>query len=338
MINPFEKTQLNSTGIYLPRLGFGGAPISGISMKSFGGVEEKEALKIINLAYNKGIRYFDTAPLYGIGNGEKRYSKVLSKKPRNDFVISTKCGRVIDVEKYEKPKFSSEVEYTENKTIKFDFSSDGIKRSLEDSLKRLNLDYIDILLLHDSDVENLETRAKKTALPTMMQLKNEGIVKAIGCGMNEWEMPSRFIDDFNIDVVLLAGRFTLLDHSSFEIFLPKCIENKVKVIIGGPYNSGILADDNLNKNSLFNYENVPQNILKKAMKLNKISKKYNIPLKAASLQYVMNHPAVISTIPGSQSIYELENNIEICNIKIPEEFWKDLIQNSLIPKNAFYPK
>ncbi len=171
-----------------------------------------------------------------------------------------------------------------------------------------------------------------------MQLKNEGIVKAIGCGMNEWEMPSRFIDDFNIDVVLLAGRFTLLDHSSFEIFLPKCIENKVKVIIGGPYNSGILADDNLNKNSLFNYENVPQNILKKAMKLNKISKKYNIPLKAASLQYVMNHPAVISTIPGSQSIYELENNIEICNIKIPEEFWKDLIQNSLIPKNAFYPK
>tara|TARA_Y100001960_G_C14776261_1_gene883345 strand:- start:3202 stop:4218 length:1017 start_codon:yes stop_codon:yes gene_type:complete len=338
LINPFEKTQLNSTGIYLPRLGFGGAPISGISMKSFGGVEEKEALKIINLAYNKGIRYFDTAPLYGIGNGEKRYSKVLSKKPRNDFVISTKCGRVIDVEKYEKPKSSSEVKYTETKTIKFDFSSDGIKRSLDDSLKRLNLDYIDIFLLHDADIENLENEAVKTALPTMIKLKEEGIVKAIGCGMNQWEMPSRFIDNFDLDVVLLAGRFTLLDHSSFEIFLPKCIEKNVKIILGGPYNSGILADNNLNHNSLFDYQHVSENILNKAKKLEKISKKYHIPLKAAALQYVMIHPAVISTIPGPQNMSQLLNNLEICQLNIPEDFWKDLINNSLIPANAFYPK
>jgi D-threo-aldose 1-dehydrogenase len=342
LIDPFEKKQLKSTKIYLPKLGFGGAPVSGLSLGSYGGVKEEEALEIIEQAYTRGIRYFDTAPLYGTGNGEKRYSKILSNKQREDFSISTKCGRIILSEKEKndspKPKFLPGVGYTGDENIRFDFSKDGIRRSLEESLQRLKLDYIDILLLHDADVENLEKEASKTAFPAMLKLRDEGIVKAIGCGMNQWEMPSRFIDEFDLDVVLLAGRFTLLDHSSFEKFLPKCLDKDVKIILGGPFNSGILADDNLGGNSLFNYGNVPKDILIRAKKLSKISKKYNIPLKAAALQYVMSHPAVISTIPGPENIKELLNNIENCNLYIPENFWIDLIENNLIPKNAFYPK
>jgi len=328
LIDPFKKSQIRNSGVFLSKLGFGGAPVSGISLSDglYGGVNEGEALKIIDLAYTKGIRYFDTAPLYGTGQGETRYSKILSKKQKEGRKTNLKSG------------FISGIGYTGDEYIKFDLSRDGILKSLEESLQRLKLDYVDILLLHDPDIENLEEESVKTALPTMLQLRNEGVVKAIGCGMNQWEMPSRFIDDFDLDVVLLAGRFTLLDHSSFEKFLPKCIEKNVKIILGGPYNSGILAREILDNQSLFNYETASQVIIEKVRKIRIICKRYKIPLKAAALQYVMAHPAVISTIPGPETTEELLSNIKICKIKIPKEFWIDLIKNRLIPENAMYPK
>ena len=210
----FEYRTVGNTNFRIPVLGFGSAFISGSPLSK---VTAKEAVKIINHAYDSGIRYFDTAPLYGTGKSEYRLSKsILPTLDRKEFLLSTKVGRILTPD-----NFNRDIDFEDNNYIASNsWTEKDVIKSVEQSLIRLNLDSIDILYVHDPDMENYgEDQANKFAFPTLLKMKKEGLVKAIGCGMNEWEMPSRFIDDFNIDVVLLAGRFTLLDHSSFEIFL-----------------------------------------------------------------------------------------------------------------------
>lgn len=339
-MNPTEKVKIGNTGVEITRLGLGGAPLSGMTLAGglYGGAARDEAVKIIRRAYDMGVRYFDTAPLYGEGRSETRYAAALSGHPRNSFVISTKVGRVLnrpqDVLSGSKDSVSPDgLPVLE---ARFDLSRDGILRSLDESLKRLKMDRVEILLLHDPDVENLEDQANRTAFPTMLRLREEGVVKAIGCGMNVWEMPARFIMRFPLDVILLAGRYTLLDHQALPEFLPLCVEKGVKVVVGGPYNSGILARD-LNKPVTFNYAPAPVQLIEQAKRLRAVCERHKVDLKAAALQFVLAHPAVAAAIPGAQTVAELEQNFAAVSAKIPVQLWAELRHEKLVPQDAPVP-
>lgn len=336
-MKPTDKVKIGSTGVQVTRLGLGGAPLSGMTLAGglYGGSASDEAVRIIKRAHDMGVGYFDTAPLYGNGRSEARFGAALSGVPRNSFVISTKVGRVLNLKD---PKKSAPVapDGLPELEARFDLTRDGILRSLDESLKRLKMDKVEILLLHDPDVENLEDAANKTAFPTMLRLRDEGVVKAIGCGMNIWEMPARFIKRFPLDVVLLAGRYTLLDQQALPEFLPLCTEKGVKIVVGGPYNSGILARD-LSKPVTFNYEQASAPLVEKAKKLKAVCDRHKVDLKAAALQFVLAHPAIATAIPGAQTVAELEQNFAAVSAKIPSQLWAELKHEKLIPANAPTP-
>ena len=204
-MNNLKMNQIGSSNLKVTNIGMGGAPLVI--------TEESNAIETLHTAYNEGIRYFDTAPYYGAGISEKYFGKFLSSVERNSFVISSKVGRII-----------------ENQEIKFDYTREGILRSLEESLERLNLDYIDIALIHDPDDHYLQ--ALNESFPTLADLKSQGIIKAIGCGMNQWQMLLDFANNADFDCFLLAGRYTLLDHSAMYSLMPKCLEKNISIILG----------------------------------------------------------------------------------------------------------
>ena len=337
-MDPFERRQIGDTGVEVTALGLGGAPLSGVVHADglYGGTARDEAIGIVSRAHELGIAYFDTAPLYGSGRSEARYGAVLPGLARDSYVVSTKVGRVLD------PIDPGDMSPVGDDGLPalapvFDLSRDGILRSLEESLARLNLDSVEILYLHDPDFEEgLEEPAMASALPTMVELREQGVVRAIGCGMNQWQMPARFIEAFDLDIVLLAGRFTLLDHDAYDEFLPLCMRRGVKLAIGGPYNSGILARD-LDGPVAFNYEQAPPEMIARARALKAVCGRHGVDLKAAALQYVLAHPAVASAIPGAQTVGELEDNLRMVSAEIPGELWTELKAESLIPADAATP-
>ena len=301
-MNNLKMNQIGSSNLKVTNIGMGGAPLVI--------TEESNAIETLHTAYNEGIRYFDTAPYYGAGISEKYFGKFLSSVERNSFVISSKVGRII-----------------ENQEIRFDYTREGILRSLEESLERLNLDYIDIALIHDPDDHYLQ--ALNESFPTLADLKSQGIIKAIGCGMNQWQMLLDFANNADFDCFLLAGRYTLLDHSAMHSFMPKCLEKNISLILGGPYNSGILASDFKSESTYF-YEPSPTKVTEKARLIKKVCDKYEVPLKAASLQFGLNHPSVVSTIPGPSNPNELKENLKMVNITINNDLWKELKDKKLI--------
>ena len=301
-MNNLKMNQIGSSNLKVTNIGMGGAPLVI--------TEESNAIETLHTAYNEGIRYFDTAPYYGAGISEKYFGKFLSSVERNSFVISSKVGRII-----------------ENQEIKFDYTREGILRSLEESLERLNLDYIDIALIHDPDDHYLQ--ALNESFPTLADLKSQGIIKAIGCGMNQWEMLLDFANNADFDCFLLAGRYTLLDHSAMYSLMPKCLEKNISIILGGPYNSGILASDFKSESTYF-YEPSPTKVTEKARLIKNVCDKYEVPLKAASLQFGLNHPSVVSTIPGPSNPNELKENLKMVNITINNDLWKELKDKKLI--------
>lgn len=336
-MNPFDRVEIRKTGVRVTRLGLGGAPLSGMTLAAglYGGSAYDEAVRIIKRAYELGVRYFDTAPLYGVGRSEARYAEALKALPRNSFAISSKVGRVLELEDPRDPAARGPEKLPALKAV-FDMSRDGILRALDETLKRLKTDHVEILLLHDPDVENLEGAANKTAFPTMLELREKGVVKAIGTGMNQWEMPLRFIRRFDLDVVLLAGRYTLLDQSGLTEFMPECVKRNVKVVVGGPYNSGILARD-LSGQVTFNYQAAPPELVARARALKAVCDRHKVDLKAAALQFVFAHPAVAAAIPGAQSVTELEDNVRLAKAAIPADLWRELKAERLVPEGAPVP-
>ncbi len=340
-MNPFEKVSIGETGVEVTRLGLGGAPLAGMAAfdedyENYLNRSFAEALEIIQTAYKMGVRYFDTAPLYGVGRSEVRYGRILSQLPRDSFSLSTKASRLLVPEDPDSLDPYSEDGIPKYK-VEFDFSADGLQRSLEASMKRLHLDYTDILFLHDSDFypEDAE-RNSIEGLTALLKLRDSGLVKAIGMGVNHWETPASMIKQFDLDVILLAGRYTLLDQTSLPEFMPLCLERGVKVVIGGPYNSGILARD-LNQPVTFNYELAPEALVDKARRIKAVCDRHQIDLKAAALQFIIAHPAVASAIPGSASLEELEENIRMAQQEIPSDLWAELKSEKLIPDEAPTP-
>lgn len=337
-MDPFETKAIGNTGIRVTALGLGGATLSGMALSEelFFGVGYNQAIEIITSAYKLGIKYFDTAPLYGEGRSEARLGHVLPQLPREDFVISTKVGRVLNPDPINRIPIPDD-DGLERLIAINTWKRDDIIRSINDSLGRLNLDYVDIVYVHDPDVESFgEEQANTDAFPTLIELREQGLIKAIGCGMNQWEMAARFITRFDLDIVLLAGRYTLLDHSGLSKFLPLCENYNVKVAIGGPFNSGILAKD-LTGPVSYDYEKAPPHLIEHATRINSVCTKYNISLKAAALQFVYAHPSVVTVIPGVESVGELKENIALSKQAIPNDFWKELQEQQLIPKHAPTP-
>jgi D-threo-aldose 1-dehydrogenase len=293
------------------------------------------ALETVAKAHEVGIKYFDTAPLYGNGRSEKRYGKVLGQHPRDSFVLSSKVGRVMVPDVDDTGHWA--VDDIPHLTAKFDLSRDGILRALDEGLERSGLDHVDILYLHDPDVEDLEDEAIATAFPTMIELREQGVVKAIGCGMNQWQMPGRFIERFDLDIILLAGRYTLLDHDAYPEFLPLCVKKSVKIATGGPYNSGILAAKDLDGPLAFNYEQAAPQWINKARALKRVCDAHGVDMRAAALQFPLAHPAVASVIPGAASPEQVVQNVELIKVNIPEDMWSEMKSEGLIPADAPTP-
>ena len=321
-----DRAEIGTTGLQVSRLGLGGVALSGAPPATDPGQTTSggEATTLIRRSLELGLNYFDTAPMYGVGESEMRYGQALQGVARERYVLSTKVGRVLD----------AVAPGHRDTTWSFDFSRQGVIRSFESSMARLGLEGVDILYIHDPDEHYQE--ALTQALPTLMELRAQGQVKAIGVGMNQWEMELRFAQEGHFDCFLLAGRYTLLDQTGLAEFLPYCLEKNISVVAGGPYNSGILAVGP-RTGATFNYRAASPEMMDKARRINAICERHDTPLKAAALQFILAHPAIASVIPGARSVAEVEENVKMVEAPVPAVLWDDLKQEGLIAEAAPTP-
>ncbi|HEV3102911.1 MAG TPA: aldo/keto reductase [Candidatus Dormibacteraeota bacterium] len=326
-MNPRERVPLGHTGLSVTRFGLGTAPLAGL----FEAVEESKGVAVIEQAWNSGIRSFDTAPLYGHGLAEIRVGKALKNKPRDDFTLATKVGRLLRADVPPEPGQSFRGTPPVNPT--FDFSYDGVMRSVEESLERLGLERIDILHIHDPDDHYEE--ALHGAYRALDRLRSDGIIRAVGAGMNQAEMLTRFAREANFDCFLLAGRYTLLDQVALNELLPECVKRGIAIIAGGVYNSGILADPK--PDAHYNYQTAPAELVVRAHRILDICTRHNVPLKAAAIQFPLAHPAVTCVVVGCRSVAQLDESIDMFEFKIPPALWDDLKSARLLPDNAPTP-
>ncbi len=329
-MNPLESKNLGKTGVRVTRMGLGGAPLGALS----GDDGRAVAVATARRAYELGIRFFDTAPLYGRGKSERFYGQALSEYDRDSYILSSKVGRVLDLDA-PSPTTADVYAETPPYDVRFDFSRDGVLRSIEESIERLGLDRIDVALIHDPD-DHWE-QAITEAYPTLAELRSQGVVGAIGAGMNQWRMLARFAREGDFDCFLLAGRYTLLDHSGLEELLPLCAEKRISAILGGPYNSGVLASD-LGADTTYFYERTPPDVLETAKRIAVICERHGVPLKAAALQFGLAHPAVAATIPGARNPAEVEENLAMASLDLPPDLWNELKAERLIPQDAPTPE
>ena len=291
--------------ISLPRVGLGGGPLGNL----FEPVEDDEALATVEQAWARGVRFFDTAPFYGSGLAERRLGAVLRDRPRDEFVLSTKVGRLL------RPgEPDSSFPGADPLGAFFDFSHDGALRSLEESLERLGVDRVDIALVHDP--ENHVDEALAGSCRALVRLRDEGTVRAIGVGLNYVEPLLRFGREADLDCMLVAGRFTLLDRQAVPELLPLCEERGIAVIAGGVLNSGLLAGG-----TTFDYGPTPPELVRRAQGLEETCGRYGVPLAAAALQFPLRHPAVAAVLVGARSRTEVEYDLDLLELEIPDELW-----------------
>lgn len=344
-----NKNKIGNLNLSVTEVGLGTAPLGGWPIA----VSEEEAFLTLEAAWDNGIRYFDTAPLYGSGMSELRVGNFLNNKNRDDFVISSKVGRII-VDTDHSKAIEKFIGSPKDKDSEFDFSYDGVMQSFEDSLKRLQLNKIDILHLHDPDnhPDHFE-QAKLGAIKAMIKLKDEGLVTALGCGLNQNEMLVELAKEGCFDCFLLAGRYTLLDQTSLDELMPICEKNNISLILGGVFNSGILIDPS--PESYFDYakldsnwsENLTKSLvrkpkshesaefwLSKANSIKSACEYFDTTLKNAAIQFPYFNNNVSSCILGMTSPDQVIQNIKDYNSKLPSNFWKYLKDNKLIDTRA----
>lgn len=297
------------------RLGLGGGPLGGL----FRPVSEEQALAAVERAWQGGLRYFDVAPLYGHGRAERFVGEALKTKPRDQFVISTKVGRLLRPEAAARP---SDFADTEGVGPIFDLTADGIRRSLEESLERLGLDRVDMVFIHDPE-DHLD-QALREAWPALERLRAEGIIDAGGVGTNHCATVARFAQEAAIDCALLANRSTLLDRSASEEVLPLCSERGIAVIAGGVYSSGILAAPG--GEAAYEYAPAPADVRRQALRLEGICRSHGIPLVAAAIQFPFRYQAITAVLVGARSAEEVTAAIDAMNTSIPSTVWTALAE------------
>ena len=310
---------------YITKLALGTAPLGGL----FTSVAESDAEATILTAAQSGINYFDTAPLYGYGNAERRLGSALNKSGK-PFVLSTKVGRILEKIDPSKPtvddSLGSYVDVDKTLTPVFDFSRDGILRSIEESLKRLNVSAIDIAYIHDADDRIGEAIQK--SYPVLDELRSQGVLKGIGVGMNYCAPSIKAVREMDLDIILIAGRFSLLDQSAQVELFKECRKKNTAVVIGGVYNSGILA--NPVAGATFDYAPASDELIKRAQQIKQLLTKFEIPLTAAAIQFPLRHPAVTSVLTGSRTVKELTANIADFDREIPAAVWDALEESGLV--------
>jgi D-threo-aldose 1-dehydrogenase len=322
--------------------GFGAAPIGNMNRV----LSQAEAEATVRQAWALGLRYFDTAPLYGHGLSEQRVGGALRGEPRDSFLLSTKVGRLL------KPCAPGDEDsgiYVGVPQVKvaYDYSHDGVMRSYEASLKRLGLDRVDILYVHDIDAMTHGSReaaeARTRALVdqggwrALDELRAAGDVAAIGAGVNEWQPCARLLQLADPDIFLLAGRYTLLEQEALAALLPACAARGVGVVVGGPFNSGILATGAV-PGALYNYAPAPEPILRRTAAIEAVCARHGVRLAQAALQFPLGHPAVVSVIPGGQTPDQVAENLALLDAPIPARLWADLKAAGLMSLDAPTPE
>lgn len=322
-----ERTAVGATGLELTRLSFGSATQGGL----FQPVPSSEAEAVFNRAWDAGIRYFDTAPWYGYGQSEGRLGAFLRR--HKGYVLSSKVGRLLQ----DVPPHPSQLEpdgvtrsfATDSPlNVVYDFSYDGTMRSFEESLGRLGLDRLDILYIHDPDVMGLTVKEVMAgAGRALTELREQGVVRAIGAGMNEWEMPLEFARTGAFDLFLLAGRYTLLEQASLP-FMDYCARHGVGVVPCSVYNSGLLTKPS--PDARYNYAPVPPEVLERALRLEAVCERYGVPLRAAAMQFPLAHPASVSVMTAARTALQLNDTLEMFTLDIPTSLWDDLATEGLV--------
>jgi D-threo-aldose 1-dehydrogenase len=313
--------------VTVTRLGLGTAPLSGL----FRPVAEADALGAFDAAWDLGLRFFDTAPLYGYTLGELRTGKALRDKPRSDFAVATKVGRLLRADAPPEPGQA----YFDTPALNpvFDYSYDGVMRSVEESRARLGFERLDVLHIHDPDTHFDE--ALDGAFRALDRLRADGEIGAVGAGMNQAEMLTEFARRADFDCFLLAGRYTLLDQVALKELLPLCVERGIAIIAGGTLNSGILGDPQ--PGAKYNYADAPAPVLERARRLRAVCERHGVPLRAAALQFPLGHPAVACVVVGCISAAEMQDSVRMFETAIPPELWADLKAERLLPEEAPTP-
>jgi D-threo-aldose 1-dehydrogenase len=331
--------RLGNGGLTFTELGFGTAPLGNL----YKAISDGEARATLDAAWEGGVRYFDTAPLYGLGLSETRLNPFLRDKPRDSYILSTKVGRLIE---YCSPEHRAGVGKWFNvpqRRENFDYTYDGVMRSFEHSFSRLGVDQIDILYVHDlcafshgskaaSDMRVKEFFAGR-GYEAMISLRDQGMIKAIGGGVNEWEVCQNLAERGDFDLFLLAGRYTLLEQKALDSFLPLCEARGIGIITGGPYNSGILATG-AKPGSFYNYDPAPQGIIDRVNAIEVVCSDHNVRMVDAAFQFPLLHPAHVAVIPGGQGAVEMAGNLQAAHADIPTELWVDLKAAGLMREDA----
>ena len=309
-----HNTQVTlKSGLQIPEFGIGTSPFGGL----FASVSESAVADVISTSMELGLNYFDTAPHYGMGSAEVRLGRNINHLPRSSFVVSTKVGRlIVPSEKADDPGWENSTAAVERI---FDFSAAGIERSLLESLERLKMESVEMIFIHDPD--GAADQAISEAYPVLERLRAEGIVKTIGIGITSNEIPTRFINETDIDVVLIALKYTLLDQSAAIELLPTALKKGVSVIAGGVFNSGILT--NPKAGATFNYEPASPEVLARAQKIEKFFVDRGVSLAQAALQFPMQHPAISAILVGCRSADEVTTNVALYNREIDSHIWRE---------------
>jgi len=344
-----EKRNLGKTSAAVSKLGFGSGGLGELSQR----ISEDEAQRVLQAAWDGGVRYFDTSPFYGCGKSEHRVGHFLRQQPRSEFVISTKVGRVFKAPR-DPEAFDGSFRLGEQKfywkgglpfEFEYDYTYDGIMRSYEDSLQRLGLPSVDLLLIHDLDFLFHQTEARVNAyleqLSTsgwraLSELRSNGQIRGVGAGINELGMIPRFLDVVDLDFFLVALSYNLLDLSSLDEEFPLCRERNVGIVSGAVYASGILATGPV-EGAVYNYAPASEEILEKTRRMEAVCQHHSTPLAAAALQFPLAHPLVAAIVPGAIAPGQVEENIQRFRHPIPAALWSELKGEGLLPEDAPTP-
>lgn len=310
----------------LTEIGLGTSPFGNLYRE----IPDAETVDAVDVAWASGVRYFDTAPHYGLGLAERRLGAALAGRPRDEFVVSTKVGRALvptpeNAHQLDDDGFHVPAEFRRE----WDFSRDGILRSLEQSLTRLGMDRVDVLYLHDPD--HHWEQASTEGIATLIELRDQGVVRAIGAGMNQSAMLARFVRECDVDLVMLAGRFTLLDQGALDDLLPVALERGVGVVAAGVYNSGLLGRAVVPDDAHYEYQAAPAELIARARAIAELCGAHGVTLPDAAVQFPLRHPAVVSAVLGARNGEQIQGGLDRDSVAIPDALWRDLEAAGFIP-------
>ena len=322
---------INRTRVSLTELGFGAASIGNLYRE----ISDQDAEEAVQVAWSGGIRYFDTAPHYGLGLSERRLGQVLKAFPRGEFVVSSKVGRLLVPNEHPTGRDLEGFAVPDNLRRERDYSRDGVLRSIDSTLARTGLDRLDVVYVHDPD--DYWQQAVDEAIPTLADLRSQGVIGAIGAGMNQSAMLARFLRETAADVVMLAGRYTLLEQDALDDVLPAAAAESKSIVAVGVFNSGILSRPRPGPEAKFNYEEAPAGLIRRAERIADVCEQHGTNLPAAAIAFPLAHPCVVNVTLGMRSAEQVRRNVDLFESKVPPTLWSDLRDAGLIRHDAPLP-